>query len=317
MTFHGVRRRRRASSTDRDLLLRRWRLRRERRAAAAPTRGARPTRCPTRSPPARSCWRTARASGCRSAAVMMANELPGGPRAGRSATAAAHLVGDAGVRRRTAASADGVLPGGLKVRRRAAGAARARLEAGGDGGDPLRALDWVTPLRPRGQRGERRRRARGHRADQRRCRHHPRGAALLRAVRARRRRRRRRPVPAHRGRDRRAVQGERLDLAAPRWAARARSGRPARWRPAALAEVLGGTPEQVENAAEIGIEHNLGLTCDPVGGLVQIPCIERNAVGVGQGDHRRPDGAARRRQPPRLARQGDPDDARDRRATCR
>jgi L-serine dehydratase len=46
----------------------------------------------------------------------------------------------------------------------------------------------------------------------------------------------------------------------------------------ALAEVLGGTPDQAENAAEIGIEHNLGLTCDPVGGLVQIPCIERNAV---------------------------------------
>src|SRR6266571_1105504 len=46
----------------------------------------------------------------------------------------------------------------------------------------------------------------------------------------------------------------------------------------ALAEVLGGTPEQVENAAEIGIEHNLGLTCDPIGGLVQVPCIERNAV---------------------------------------
>ncbi|MDH3413516.1 MAG: L-serine ammonia-lyase [Gammaproteobacteria bacterium] len=46
----------------------------------------------------------------------------------------------------------------------------------------------------------------------------------------------------------------------------------------ALAEVLGGTPEQVENAAEIGMEHNLGLTCDPVGGLVQVPCIERNAI---------------------------------------
>ncbi len=46
----------------------------------------------------------------------------------------------------------------------------------------------------------------------------------------------------------------------------------------ALTEVLGGTPEQVENAAEIGMEHNLGLTCDPVGGLVQVPCIERNAM---------------------------------------
>jgi L-serine dehydratase len=49
---------------------------------------------------------------------------------------------------------------------------------------------------------------------------------------------------------------------------------------AGLAEVLGGTPQQVENAAEIGMEHNLGLTCDPVGGLVQVPCIERNAMGA-------------------------------------
>ena len=46
----------------------------------------------------------------------------------------------------------------------------------------------------------------------------------------------------------------------------------------ALAAVMGGTPAQVENAAEIGMEHHLGLTCDPVGGLVQIPCIERNAI---------------------------------------
>jgi len=46
----------------------------------------------------------------------------------------------------------------------------------------------------------------------------------------------------------------------------------------ALAEVMGGSPLQVENAAEIGMEHNLGLTCDPIGGLVQIPCIERNAM---------------------------------------
>lgn len=66
---------------------------------------------------------------------------------------------------------------------------------------------------------------------------------------------------------------------------------------AGLAEVLGGTPSQVENAAEIGLEHNLGLTCDPVGGLVQVPCIERNAMAAvkainaaqmalrGDGDH--------------------------------
>jgi L-serine dehydratase len=48
----------------------------------------------------------------------------------------------------------------------------------------------------------------------------------------------------------------------------------------ALADVLGGTPAQVENAAEIAMEHNLGLTCDPIGGLVQVPCIERNAMGA-------------------------------------
>ena len=67
---------------------------------------------------------------------------------------------------------------------------------------------------------------------------------------------------------------------------------------AGLTAALGGTPSQVENAAEIGMEHNLGLTCDPVAGLVQVPCIERNAVGavkaieasrlalVGTGEHR-------------------------------
>ncbi len=49
---------------------------------------------------------------------------------------------------------------------------------------------------------------------------------------------------------------------------------------AGLCEVLGGTPRQVENAAEIAMEHNLGLTCDPVGGLVQVPCIERNAIAA-------------------------------------
>jgi L-serine dehydratase len=49
---------------------------------------------------------------------------------------------------------------------------------------------------------------------------------------------------------------------------------------AGLAAVWGGTPQQVARAAEIGMEHNLGLTCDPVGGLVQIPCIERNAIGA-------------------------------------
>jgi L-serine dehydratase len=48
----------------------------------------------------------------------------------------------------------------------------------------------------------------------------------------------------------------------------------------ALTAVMGGSARQVENAAEIGMEHNLGLTCDPIGGLVQVPCIERNAMGA-------------------------------------
>ncbi|SDS18995.1 L-serine ammonia-lyase [Brevibacterium sandarakinum] len=49
-----------------------------------------------------------------------------------------------------------------------------------------------------------------------------------------------------------------------------------------LAAIMGGTPEQVENAAEIAMEHNLGLTCDPISGLVQVPCIERNAIAAGK-----------------------------------
>jgi len=49
---------------------------------------------------------------------------------------------------------------------------------------------------------------------------------------------------------------------------------------AGLAAVMGGTPEQVENAAEIALEHHLGMTCDPIMGLVQVPCIERNAMGA-------------------------------------
>ncbi len=65
---------------------------------------------------------------------------------------------------------------------------------------------------------------------------------------------------------------------APRSAARARSASACAMAAAGLAAALGGTNGQVENAAEIGMEHNLGLTCDPIGGLVQIPCIERNAM---------------------------------------
>ena len=57
------------------------------------------------------------------------------------------------------------------------------------------------------------------------------------------------------------------------------------WRPRGLTAALGGTDGQVEHAAEIAMEHNLGMTCDPIGGLVQIPCIERNAMGAAKAVH--------------------------------
>ena len=72
---------------------------------------------------------------------------------------------------------------------------------------------------------------------------------------------------------------ENASISGPRWAARARSGWPARWRLEGWWPPWAAPAAQIENAAEIGMEHNLGLTCDPVGGLVQIPCIERNAMG--------------------------------------
>ena len=81
----------------------------------------------------------------------------------------------------------------------------------------------------------------------------------------------------------------------------------------ALCAVLGGTPEQAENAAEIGMEHHLGLTCDPVGGLVQIPCIERNAIASVKAINAARMALAGRRHAPCVARQGDQDHARDRR----
>jgi hypothetical protein len=78
-----------------------------------------------------------------------------------------------------------------------------------------------------------------------------------------------------------------------------------------LAELLGGSSRQVENAAEISIEHNLGLTCDPIGGLVQIPCIERNAIAAVKAVNAAKL-AVRRWHPPGLAGSGDRDHAADR-----
>ncbi len=172
----------------------------------------------------------------------------------------------------------GVLPGGLKVRRRAA-ALREQLEAAGDEQDPLRADRLGHPLRARGERGERRGWPRRHRPDERGRRHHPGRPALL-------------PRFIGSFSDDGVVRflltaaavgllfKENASISGAEVGCQGEVGSACSMAAAGLAEVLGGTPEQVENAAEIGIEHNLGLTCDPVGGLVQIPCIERNAVGA-------------------------------------
>ena len=81
---------------------------------------------------------------------------------------------------------------------------------------------------------------------------------------------------------------------------------------AGLAEAAGGTPEQVENAAEIGMEHNLGLTCDPIGGLVQIPCIERNAMAAVKAINAARIALRAEEQGGRFPRPGDPHHAPDR-----
>jgi L-serine dehydratase len=171
----------------------------------------------------------------------------------------------------------GVLPGGLRVRRRAA-ALRAQLEAARDEADPLRAMEWVTlyalAVNEENAAGGRVVTAPTN------------GAAGI--------------VPAvlHYYRDfvdsysddavvrfllTAGAVGllfkENASISGAEVGCQGEVGSACSMAAAGLAEVLGGTPEQVENAAEIGIEHNLGLTCDPVGGLVQIPCIERNAVG--------------------------------------
>ncbi|MET7968629.1 L-serine ammonia-lyase [Micromonospora sp. NPDC005305] len=171
---------------------------------------------------------------------------------------------------------DGVLPGGLKVRRRAAELRRS-LEAEGDATDPLHAMDWVTlfalAVNEENAAGGRVVTAPTN------------GAAGI--------------IPAVLHYYTRFVPGadeegvirfllaagaigvlfkENASISGAEVGCQGEVGSACSMAAAGLAEALGGTPEQVENAAEIGMEHNLGLTCDPVGGLVQIPCIERNAV---------------------------------------
>jgi L-serine dehydratase len=217
-----------------------------------------------------------RETGLRISDVMLANELSWRSEADvRSGLLHIWTVMQECVERGTRTT--GVLPGGLRVRRRAA-AMRAQLESHPDAGDALRAMDWVTlyalAVNEENAAGGRVVTAPTN------------GAAGI--------------VPAvlHYYRDfvgsfsddgvvrfllTAAAVGllfkENASISGAEVGCQGEVGSACSMAAAGLAEVIGGTPEQVENAAEIGIEHNLGLTCDPVGGLVQIPCIERNAVG--------------------------------------
>ena len=173
---------------------------------------------------------------------------------------------------------DGILPGGLKVRRRAADMHR-RLLANPEAGlrDPLTALDWVNlyaiAVNEENAAGGRVVTAPTN------------GAAGI--------------IPAVLHYYHRFVSGasddgvvrflltagaigvlykENASISGAEVGCQGEVGSACSMAAGALAEVMGGTPAQVENAAEIAMEHNLGLTCDPIGGLVQVPCIERNAM---------------------------------------
>jgi L-serine dehydratase len=173
-------------------------------------------------------------------------------------------------------AASGVLPGGLKVRRRAPGM-RETLERAGAAADPLHAMEWITAwalaVNEENAAGGRVVTAPTN------------GAAGI--------------IPAVLHYYAKFVPGadddgvvrflltagaigvlfkENASISGAEVGCQGEVGSACSMASGALAEVLGGSPEQAENAAEIGMEHNLGLTCDPVGGLVQIPCIERNAI---------------------------------------
>ena len=173
---------------------------------------------------------------------------------------------------------EGILPGGLKVKRRAATLFR-KLRAGAQKDDPLHAMDWVNlwalAVNEENAAGGRVVTAPTN------------GAAGI--------------VPAVLEYHLRYVPGADHDSTVRFLLTSAAIGMLYKWNASisgaevgcqgevgvacsmaagGLTEVMGGTPEQVENAAEIAMEHNLGLTCDPIGGLVQVPCIERNAMGA-------------------------------------
>jgi L-serine dehydratase len=218
---------------------------------------------------------TARSSGLPISGVMLANELV---RRDEDSIRSGLLRIWQVMRECVAAGceADGVLPGGLAVRRRAR-KLRETLEQSSDAADPLYAMEWVTlyalAVNEENAAGGRVVTAPTN------------GAAGI--------------IPAVLHYYTRFVPGadddgvirfllaagaigvlfkENASISGAEVGCQGEVGSACSMAAAGLAEVLGGTPEQVENAAEIGLEHNLGLTCDPVGGLVQIPCIERNAI---------------------------------------
>jgi L-serine dehydratase len=217
----------------------------------------------------------ARATGLPISGVMLANELA---RRDEAEIRSGLLRIWAVMRECVAAgcAADGVLPGGLKVRRRAS-KLRQTLEQTADPSDPLYAMEWVTmyalAVNEQNAAGGRVVTAPTN------------GAAGI--------------IPAVLHYYSQFVPGasddgvvsflltagaigvlfkENASISGAEVGCQGEVGSACSMAAAGLAQVLGGTPEQVENAAEIGLEHNLGLTCDPVGGLVQIPCIERNAI---------------------------------------
>jgi L-serine dehydratase len=177
--------------------------------------------------------------------------------------------------------AEGILPGGLHISRRAAALRRKLQGPGGGAGDPLTAIDWVNlwalAVNEENAAGGRVVTAPTN------------GAAGI--------------VPAVLHYYRHLVPGanedgvirfllaagaigalykENASISGAEVGCQGEVGVACSMAAGGLAEALGGTPGQVENAAEIGMEHNLGLTCDPIGGLVQIPCIERNAMAAVQ-----------------------------------
>jgi L-serine dehydratase len=216
-------------------------------------------------------------SGLAVSGVMLANETSWRP-AGQVSAGLLHIWAVMQQCVESGCSTDGVLPGGLKVNRRAPGLRR-RLLSEADSGDPLRVMDWVNlfalAVNEENAGGGRVVTAPTN------------GAAGV--------------IPAVLHYYTRFCPGadddgvvrfllsagaigalykENASISGAEVGCQGEVGSACSMAAGALCEVLGGTPRQVENAAEIGMEHNLGLTCDPVGGLVQVPCIERNAMGA-------------------------------------